>query len=67
MDGKSLHATIHSTNIRLKEGWLRLDVRNKFFIQRVMRHWHRLPREFVDAPSLEALQARPRGFQGSLV
>ena len=25
---------------------------------RVMKHWHRLPREVVDAPSLEAVRVR---------
>ena len=28
---------------------------------RVVRHWHRLPSEAVDAPSLEALKARLDG------
>jgi len=38
---------------RLKEGGFRLDVRKKFFPMRVVRHWHRLPRGAVDAPSLK--------------
>ena len=41
-----------------KEGRFRLDVRKKFFTQRAVRHWHRLPREAVDVPSLEAFKAR---------
>lgn len=32
-----------------------------------MRPWHRLPREAVDAPSLEVLKARLDGALGSLV
>jgi len=28
---------------------------------RIVRHWHRLPREVVDAPSLETLKVRPDG------
>jgi len=35
--------------------------------QRVVRHWHRLPREAVDAPSLEAIKARLDGDLGSLI
>jgi len=43
---------------RLKEERFRLDIRNMFFTVRVVRHWHRLPREAVDAPSLETLKVR---------
>jgi len=32
------------------------NVRKKFFTQRVVRHWHRLPREVVDTPSLKAFR-----------
>ncbi|KFZ56591.1 hypothetical protein N321_13607, partial [Antrostomus carolinensis] len=45
----------------------RLDIRRKCFTQRVVRHWHRLPREAVDAPSLEALKARLDGALGSVI
>jgi len=38
----------------------------KFFTERVVRHWHRLPRDVVGAPSLQALEARLDGGQGSL-
>ena len=52
--------------MKLKEGRFRLDVRGKFFAERVMRWWNRLPRE-VDAPSLEVFKARLDGALGSLV
>ncbi|KFQ34942.1 hypothetical protein N332_02690, partial [Mesitornis unicolor] len=43
---------------KLEEGRFRLDIRKKFFTVKVVRHWHRLPKEAVDAPSLEAFKAR---------
>jgi len=33
----------------------------------VVKHWNRLPKEVVDAPSLEAFKARPDVALGSLV
>ena len=44
-----------------------MDVRRKFFTQGVVKHWSRLPREVVDAPSLEASKVRLDVAQGSLV
>ena len=35
--------------------------------QRVVRHWHSLPRETVDAPSLEVFKARLDGVWSNLV
>ena len=35
-----------------KEGRYRLDVRGNLFTERAVRHWNRLPRDGVDAPSL---------------
>ena len=48
-------------------GRLRLDIRRKFFTQRVVTHWNRLPKEVVDAPSLEAFKVRLDVALGSLV
>ena len=52
---------------KLKEGRFRLDVRKKLFTVRVVRHWNRLPREVVDAPSLEVFKARLDGALSNLV
>ena len=52
---------------KLKAGRFGLDVRKKFFTVRVVRHWNRLPREVVDAPSLEVLKARLDGALSNLV
>ncbi|GAB0203058.1 hypothetical protein GRJ2_002771400 [Grus japonensis] len=52
---------------KLKEGRFRLDIRKKFFTVRVVRHWNRLPREVVDAPSLEVFKTRLDGALGNVV
>ena len=50
-----------------KEGRFRLDIRKKFFIVQVVRHWNRLPREAVGAPSLAVFKARLDGAWSNLV
>ena len=52
--------------LKLKESRFRLDIRKKFLTVRVVRHWHGLSREAVDAPSLEVFQARLDGALGNL-
>ncbi|KFV94639.1 hypothetical protein N327_06501, partial [Fulmarus glacialis] len=52
---------------KLKEGRFRLGIKEKFFTMRVVRHWNRLPREAVDAPSLEVFKARLDGALSKLV
>ena len=45
-------------SFQMRRGRFGLDMRRKFFTQKVVTHWNNLPREAVDAPSLEALKAR---------
>jgi len=52
---------------KLGHGRFRLDIRKKFFTQRVVRYWNRLHKEVVDAPFLEAFKDRLDVALGSLV
>jgi len=52
---------------KLKEGRFRLDIRKKFFTMRVVKHWNRLPREAVAAPSLEVFKASLDGALSNLL
>ncbi|KFO85979.1 hypothetical protein N320_08110, partial [Buceros rhinoceros silvestris] len=55
------------SGFKLKEGKFRLDIRKKFFMMRMLRHWNRLPGEVVDAPSLEEFKARLDGALSNLI
>ncbi|GAB0179446.1 hypothetical protein GRJ2_000409900 [Grus japonensis] len=52
---------------KLKESRFRIGIMKKFFTVRVMRHWNRLPREVLDAPSLDVFKARLDGAFGNMV
>jgi len=51
----------------LKEGRFRPDIKKTFFIMRVVKHWNWLPREVVDAPSLETVKVRLDGALSNLM
>ncbi|KFP10357.1 hypothetical protein Z169_12153, partial [Egretta garzetta] len=52
---------------KLKQGRFRLDIRKKFFTMRVVKPWNSLPREAVEAPSLETFKARLDGALSNLI
>jgi len=58
---------MRGNGIKLKEDKFRLDIRKKFLTVRVVRHWHRLPREAMDALTLEVFKARLDGALSTLV
>jgi len=61
---RTSYSRTRGNSFKLKEGRFRLDVRKKFF---VVKHWHRLPREVVNAPSLETFKIRLDGTLSNLI
>jgi len=60
-------ARTRRNGFKLKEGRTRLNIIGKFFTERVVRCWNRLPRKTVDIPSLEVFKARLYEALGNLI
>ena len=76
-EGNGLFSTVccdrtRGNGFKLKDGIFTLDIRKKcfffFFLTiKVVRHWNRLPREVVDASSLDTLKVRLDGALSNLI
>jgi len=56
-----------SNGFKLRKSRFKLDIRKKFFTIRVAKHWNRLSREVVEAPSLETFKVTLDGALSNLV
>jgi len=58
---------MRSNGFKIKDSIFRLDIRKKFFTVRVVKYLTRLPREVVDALSVETFKVRLDGALSNLI
>ncbi|KFQ52050.1 hypothetical protein N334_09091, partial [Pelecanus crispus] len=56
-----------NNGFKLKKNRFKVDIRKKFFTMRVVKHWNRLRREAVEAPSLATSKVRLDGALSNLI
>ena len=61
---QAARARTRGNSIKLQQGKFRSDIGKKLFLERVVQHWHRLPRTEVESPSLEEFKSRGYGSWG---
>jgi len=57
----------HGNRMKLHQGKFRLDIRKRFFNERVVGHWNRLARKAVKAPSLSEFKGHLDNALGHIV
>jgi len=66
-DSPTRSGRTRGNGFKLREGRFRFDAEKVFFATSVVRHWNRLPRGAVAAPSLAVFKARLDGALSNLV
>ncbi|NWT71846.1 NAV2 protein, partial [Prunella himalayana] len=54
-------------SLKLHQGKYRLDIRKKFFTEKVIKFWNGLPREVMESPSLDVFKKKLNGALGAMV